>query len=118
MLAGNFFHADCAVILQRISVFVALEVPSRSVPLLGTTTSPEGRGTTQQIRTLVMDLGDHITQFGSSSATEQASSPHHSTLSWPRWASTGSGFLRGAPGRTVSPNGSCAPSGSNSPTAC
>jgi putative transposase len=63
MLAGNFFHVDCAVTLQRISVFVALEVPSRSVPLLGTTTSPEGRGTTQQIRTLVMDLGDHITWF-------------------------------------------------------
>jgi hypothetical protein len=54
---------------------------------------------------------------GSSSATEQASSPHHLTLSWPRRASTWSGFLRGAPGRTVSPNGSCAPCEPNSPTA-
>ena len=40
-----------------------LEVPSRAVHLLGTTTNPDSRWTTQQIRNLVMDLGDRTTQF-------------------------------------------------------
>jgi putative transposase len=52
-----------AVTLQRIYVFFVLEVPSRSVHLLGATTSPDSQWTTQQARNLVMDLGDHLTQF-------------------------------------------------------
>jgi transposase InsO family protein len=63
MLACDFFHVDCAVTLQRISVFFVLEVPSRSVHLPGVTTNPDGRWTTQQVRNLVIDLGDRITQF-------------------------------------------------------
>ena len=39
-----------------------LEVSSRSVRLLGATTNPDGRWTTQQVRNPVMDLGDRITQ--------------------------------------------------------
>jgi hypothetical protein len=39
MLAYDFFHVDCAVTFQRIYVFFVLEVPSRSVHLLDTTTT-------------------------------------------------------------------------------
>jgi hypothetical protein len=63
MLACDFFPVDCAVTLQRVYVFFVLEVASRSVHVLGATTNPDGRWTTQQIRNLVMDLGDHLTQF-------------------------------------------------------
>jgi putative transposase len=63
MLACDFFHVDCAVTLQRIYVFFVLEVGNRSVHLLGATTNPDARWTTQQIRNIVMDLGDHLTQF-------------------------------------------------------
>jgi putative transposase len=37
MLAVDFFHVDCAVTLRRIYVFFALEVRSRYVHILGTT---------------------------------------------------------------------------------
>src|SRR5918998_3386788 len=63
MLVCDFFHVDCAVTLQRIYVFFVLEVPSRSVHLMGATTNPDSRWTTQHVRNLVMDLGDRVTQF-------------------------------------------------------
>jgi putative transposase len=119
MLACDFFPVDCAVTLTRISVFFVLEVPSRSVHLLGTTTNPDGRWTTQQIRNLLMDLGDGAGQFRYLvPETAPASSQHHSTLSWPTLASTWYGFLRAAREQTASPKDSSAPSGPNSPTAC
>jgi hypothetical protein len=40
-----------------------VEVGNRSVHLLGTTTNPDGRWTTQQVRNLVINLGDRVTQF-------------------------------------------------------
>jgi hypothetical protein len=63
MLACDFFPVECAVTLQRIFVFFVLEVPSRSVHLLGATTNPDGQWTTQQVRNLMMDPGDRVTQF-------------------------------------------------------
>jgi transposase InsO family protein len=63
MLACDFFHVDCALTLKRIYVFVVLEVDSRYVHILGTTTNPDGGWTTQQVRNLVMDLGDRVDEF-------------------------------------------------------
>jgi putative transposase len=42
MLAVDFFHVDCAIILKRIYVFFALEVDRRYVHILGTTSHPTG----------------------------------------------------------------------------
>ncbi|MFI0469663.1 hypothetical protein ACH347_36825 [Saccharopolyspora sp. 5N102] len=53
MLACDFFHVDCAVTLKRVYVFFVLEVSSRRVHLLGTTTNPDGTWTTQQARNLL-----------------------------------------------------------------
>jgi putative transposase len=63
MLACDFFHVDCAVMLQWISVFFVLEVAGRFVHLRGATTNPDGRWVTQRVRNLVRDLGDRLTQF-------------------------------------------------------
>ena len=56
MLAVDFFHADCAVTLKRIYVFFALEVRSRYVHILATTSHPTGAWTSQQARNLLVDL--------------------------------------------------------------
>jgi len=78
-LAVDFFHLDCALTLKRIYVFFALEVPSRYVHILETTSHPTGAWTAQQARNLLKDLDDRVATSGSSSATELASSPPRST---------------------------------------
>ena len=57
------FHVDCAVTLQRLYCFFVIEVDSRYVHILGVTANPDGPWTTQQIRTLLMDLGDRTADF-------------------------------------------------------
>ena len=63
MLATDFSYVDCAVTLQRLYCLFALEIGSRYVHILGITANPDGPWTAQQIRNLLMDLGDRAADF-------------------------------------------------------
>ncbi len=63
MLAADFFHVDCAVTLQRLYCLFIMEAGSRYVHMLGITANPDGLWTVQQIRNLLMNLGDRAADF-------------------------------------------------------
>ena len=64
MLATGYFHVDCVLTLQRLYCLLVMEIGTRYMRILGVTANPDGLWTSQRIRNLLMDLGDHLVDPG------------------------------------------------------
>jgi hypothetical protein len=78
----------CAITLKRSYVFFALEVDSRYVHILGTTSQPTRAWTTQQARNLLMDLDERAAAFRFLVRDRAGQFTTSLTLCWPVTAST------------------------------
>jgi putative transposase len=63
VLACDFMHVDFAVTLTRVYVFFVIEVGTRYVHVIGTTSNPDGAWTAQAARNFLMDLDDQADRF-------------------------------------------------------
>nr|WP_250574097.1 hypothetical protein [Nonomuraea sediminis] len=62
ILACDFFHCD-SVLFQRLYCLVVMELGTRRVHVLGVTEHPTGPWVAQQVRNLMIELGDRVEGF-------------------------------------------------------